>query len=60
VGHSYNLIETKTRRIVNVETASRKRISVHEVGEIPFFHANMYLHHPINQASDSKSSFAFL
>ncbi|KAJ1408238.1 Peptidase C45 [Sesbania bispinosa] len=31
VGHSYNLIETSTRRIFNVETASRKRISVHEV-----------------------------
>ncbi|KAH1251530.1 hypothetical protein GmHk_05G014386 [Glycine max] len=31
VGHSYNLFETSTRRIVNVETASRKRISVYEV-----------------------------
>ncbi|KAL5174333.1 hypothetical protein HKD37_08G020801 [Glycine soja] len=30
VGHSYNLFETSTRRIVNVETASRKRISVYE------------------------------
>ncbi|KHN16767.1 hypothetical protein glysoja_002864 [Glycine soja] len=52
VGHSYNLFETSTRRIVNVETASRKRISVYEVGNTPFFHANMYLHLPINQASD--------
>ncbi|CAJ1937327.1 unnamed protein product [Sphenostylis stenocarpa] len=31
VGHSYNLIEISTRRICNVETASRKRMSVHEV-----------------------------
>ncbi|WVZ22833.1 hypothetical protein V8G54_001377 [Vigna mungo] len=31
VGHSYNLIETKTRRIFNVETASRNRISIYEV-----------------------------
>ncbi|KAL0297557.1 UNVERIFIED_CONTAM: hypothetical protein Sradi_6807800 [Sesamum radiatum] len=30
VGHSYNLIDTKTRRILNVETASRNRCSVHE------------------------------
>ncbi|KAL0371882.1 UNVERIFIED_CONTAM: hypothetical protein Scaly_0869800 [Sesamum calycinum] len=44
VGHSYNLIDTKTRRILNVETASRNRCSVHEVGPEPFFHANMYLH----------------
>jgi len=56
LGHSYNLIETKTRRIFNVETASRKRISVYEVGEVPFFHANMYLHLPINQASDTKQN----
>nr|KYP58667.1 hypothetical protein KK1_014084 [Cajanus cajan] len=53
VGHSYNLIETSTRRIFNVETASRKRISVYEVGETPFFHANMYLHLPINQANEN-------
>ncbi|XP_020224039.1 uncharacterized protein LOC109806094 isoform X1 [Cajanus cajan] len=55
VGHSYNLIETSTRRIFNVETASRKRISVYEVGETPFFHANMYLHLPINQVQDENS-----
>ncbi|KAL3351814.1 hypothetical protein AABB24_020077 [Solanum stoloniferum] len=50
VGHSYNLIDTRTRRILNVETASRNRISVHEIGEIPFFHANMYLHLQVKQA----------
>ncbi|XP_027342350.1 uncharacterized protein LOC113855084 [Abrus precatorius] len=55
VGHSYNLIETSTRRIFNVETASRKRISVYEVGETPFFHANMYLHLHINQVKDENS-----
>ncbi|CAK8579286.1 unnamed protein product [Lathyrus sativus] len=55
VGHSYNLIELSTRRIVNVETASKKRISIHEVGETPFFHANMYRHLHINQAQDESS-----
>ncbi|KAG5014536.1 hypothetical protein JHK82_020219 [Glycine max] len=34
VGHSYNLFETSTRRIVNVETASRKRISVQDENSI--------------------------
>ena len=28
VGHSYNLIEIRTRKFLNVETASRNRISV--------------------------------
>lgn len=55
VGHSYNLIEVSTRRILNVETASRKRVSVHEVGKTPFFHANMYLHLQINQVQDENS-----
>ncbi|KAL3322098.1 hypothetical protein AABB24_039630 [Solanum stoloniferum] len=49
VGHSYNLIDTRTRRILNVETASRNRISVREIGETPFFHANMYLHLQVKQ-----------
>ncbi|ONI07299.1 hypothetical protein PRUPE_5G112000 [Prunus persica] len=31
IGHSYNLIETRTRKISNVETASRNRVSVYEV-----------------------------
>lgn len=51
VGHSYNLIETRTRRIVNVETASRNRTSVYEIGETPYFHANMYLHLQVQQVS---------
>ncbi|XP_049397966.1 uncharacterized protein LOC125862034 [Solanum stenotomum] len=55
VGHSYNLIDTRTRRILNVETASRNRISVHEIGETPFFHANMYLHLQVKQAQDENS-----
>ncbi|KAJ7944999.1 Acyl-coenzyme A:6-aminopenicillanic-acid-acyltransferase [Quillaja saponaria] len=55
VGHSYNLIETRTRKIVNVETASRKRVSVRVIGETPFFHANMYLHLQISQVQDENS-----
>ncbi|XP_047257838.1 uncharacterized protein LOC107851690 isoform X6 [Capsicum annuum] len=55
VGHSYNLIDTRSRRILNVETASRNRISVHEIGETPFFHANMYLHLQVKQAQDENS-----
>lgn len=35
---------------MNVETASRNRASVIEIGETPFFHANMYLHlHKVQQ-----------
>ena len=49
VGHSYNLIDIRTRKILNVETASMNRISVREVGATPFFHANMYLHLPVQQ-----------
>lgn len=49
VGHSYNLIDVQTRRIVNVETASRFRFSAKEIGATPFFHANMYTHLQINQ-----------
>ncbi|KAL8504368.1 hypothetical protein ACS0TY_022915 [Phlomoides rotata] len=55
VGHCYNLIDVKTRRIVNVETASRKRYSVYEVGAVPFFHANMYLHLKVEQERDENS-----
>ncbi|XP_008348749.1 uncharacterized protein [Malus domestica] len=55
VGHSYNLIETRTRKIMNVETASRKRVSIYEVGATPFFHANMYLHLQVNQLLDENS-----
>ncbi|XP_058102800.1 uncharacterized protein LOC131246558 isoform X2 [Magnolia sinica] len=52
VGHSYNLIDVRDRRILNVETASMNRISVQEVGSTPFFHANMYLHLPVKQMID--------
>uniref|UniRef100_A0A6M2F9E6 Peptidase C45 hydrolase domain-containing protein n=1 Tax=Populus davidiana TaxID=266767 RepID=A0A6M2F9E6_9ROSI len=55
VGHSYNLIDVGTRRILNVETASRNRVSVHEVGATPFFHANMYLHLQVEQVDDDNS-----
>ncbi|KAH7840549.1 hypothetical protein Vadar_018478 [Vaccinium darrowii] len=55
VGHSYNLIDIKARRILNVETASRNRFSVWEVQETPFFHANMYLHLQIQEVQDENS-----
>ncbi|XWS61679.1 hypothetical protein CRYUN_Cryun07bG0146700 [Craigia yunnanensis] len=55
VGHSYNLIDIRTRMILNVETASRSRVSVHEVGATPFFHANMYLHLQVQQVHDENS-----
>lgn len=51
-GHSYNLIDIKARRILNVETASRNRVSVLEIGATPFFHANMYLHLQVQQVSN--------
>ncbi|XP_050230255.1 uncharacterized protein LOC126679300 [Mercurialis annua] len=56
VGHSYNLIDIRTRKILNVETASRNRVSVHEVGASPFFHANMYLHLQVQQVQDDNST----
>ncbi|KAK9143911.1 hypothetical protein Syun_013311 [Stephania yunnanensis] len=55
VGHSYNLIDVKSRNILNVETASNRRISVHEIGRTPFFHANMYLHLQVQQVQDENS-----
>ncbi|KAK6116976.1 hypothetical protein DH2020_049220 [Rehmannia glutinosa] len=55
VGHSYNLIDINNRRIMNVETASRNRYSVYEVGAEPFFHANMYLHLKVQQEQDENS-----
>ncbi|KAK3005228.1 hypothetical protein RJ639_016989 [Escallonia herrerae] len=56
VGHSYNLVDVKKRRILNVETASRNRVSIHEVGAVPFFHANMYLHLHVEQADENSIS----
>lgn len=38
------MIDVQTRRIASVEIASKFRVSVHEVGATPFFHANMYSH----------------
>ncbi|XP_010272556.1 PREDICTED: uncharacterized protein LOC104608307 [Nelumbo nucifera] len=55
VGHSYNLVDMRRRKILNVETASRNRISVYEVGMTPFFHANMYLHLKVEQVHDDNS-----
>ncbi|KAK8476721.1 hypothetical protein V6N11_072695 [Hibiscus sabdariffa] len=55
LGHSYNLIDVQRRMVLNVETASRSRVSVHEVGSTPFFHANMYLHLQVEQVHDESS-----
>ncbi|CAO2205122.1 unnamed protein product [Urochloa humidicola] len=55
VGHSYNLMDVRGRRIVNVETASGNRFAVHEVGATPFFHANMYRHLQVKQVQDENS-----
>ncbi|KAH7550188.1 hypothetical protein JRO89_XS13G0152000 [Xanthoceras sorbifolium] len=51
VGHSYNLIDIKRRQILNVETASKKRVSVYNIGPTPYFHANMYLHLQVQQVN---------
>ncbi|XP_068666595.1 uncharacterized protein [Aristolochia californica] len=55
VGHSYNLIDVQKRKIINVETASGKRVSIFEIGAKPFFHANMYLHLKVKQVHDDNS-----
>ncbi|KAL5706224.1 hypothetical protein ACHQM5_024422 [Ranunculus cassubicifolius] len=55
VGHSYNVIDMKARKILNVETASKKRLSVHTVDSTPFFHANMYVHLQVAQVQDDNS-----
>eukprot|EP01018_Ginkgo_biloba_P015297 Gb_10773 [translate_table: standard] len=54
VGHSYNLIDVRMRRLFNVETASNNRISLLEIGQNPFFHANMYLHLEANDENSSR------
>ncbi|TXG50612.1 hypothetical protein EZV62_023136 [Acer yangbiense] len=55
VGHSYNLIDVKRRQILNVETASKNRVSIHNIEPTPFFHANMYLHLKVQQVQDESS-----
>ncbi|CAK9326153.1 unnamed protein product [Citrullus colocynthis] len=57
LGHNYNVIDVQTRRIASVETASKFRLSVHEVGATPFFHANMYSHlQNVKQIVDENST----
>lgn len=56
VGHSYNLIDLKKHQILNVETASKNRVSVYDIGSTPFFHANMYRHLQIQQVSHTKNT----
>ncbi|MCO5577066.1 hypothetical protein L7F22_030888 [Adiantum nelumboides] len=55
LGHSYNIFDIGSRRIVNVETASNGRFSVKEIGAEPFFHANMYKHLDVSQVEDQSS-----
>ncbi|KAI4963105.1 hypothetical protein ZWY2020_019699 [Hordeum vulgare] len=55
VGHCYNLMDVRARRIVTVETASQNRFAVHEAGAVPSFHANMYLHLQVEQVQDENS-----
>lgn len=49
IGHCYNLMDVRARRIVTVETASRNRFAVQEAGPVPSFHANMYRHLQVEQ-----------
>lgn len=55
VGHCYNLMDVRARRIVTVETASRNRFAVHEAGPAPSFHANMYRYLQVEQVQDENS-----
>ncbi|KAM0880778.1 hypothetical protein ACQ4PT_033342 [Festuca glaucescens] len=55
VGHCYNLMDVRARRIVTVETASQNRSAVHEAGPAPSFHANMYRHLQVEQVYDENS-----
>ncbi|MCO5560759.1 hypothetical protein L7F22_014379 [Adiantum nelumboides] len=55
LGHSYNIFDIGSRRIVNVETASKGRFSVKEIGAEPFFHVNMYKHLEVSQVEDQSS-----
>jgi hypothetical protein len=56
VGHSYNLMDVRGRRIVNVETASGNRFAVRESDAVPFFHANMYRHLQVKQVGRSSKT----
>eukprot|EP00850_Spirogloea_muscicola_P018265 SM000165S02226 [mRNA] locus=s165:270161:272721:- [translate_table: standard] len=42
VGHNYNIMDIGNCHIVTVETTSKDRHSLLEIGEAPYFHANMY------------------
>lgn len=55
VGHSYNIFDINVRKIANVETASKGRFSIMEIGVEPFFHANMYRHLKVLQVEDQSS-----
>lgn len=57
VGHNYNLVDVRSRRILNVETASRNRYAAHEAGPDHFFHANMYIHLQIQQVEHTQQRY---
>ncbi|KAJ7544539.1 hypothetical protein O6H91_09G082000 [Diphasiastrum complanatum] len=48
-GHSYNIMDLSTHKVLNVESASMGRFSICEATGVPFFHANMYLHLHVKQ-----------
>lgn len=54
-GHSYNIMDINKRKVLNVETASKDRCSLMDIGVEPFFHANMYRHLQVVQAEDQSS-----
>lgn len=51
-GHNYNIMDVINRRIVTVETASKGRFSVLEIGQNPYFHANLYRRLHLEQVSE--------
>ena len=53
-GHNYNIMDVKNRRIVTVETASKGRFSVLEIGPDPYFHANLYRRLELEQVSEDR------
>ena len=52
VGHNYNIMDINEGKMITVEAASKGRWSVKEIGAEPFFHANMYIHLPVDQVQN--------
>ncbi|KAG0567381.1 hypothetical protein KC19_7G131100 [Ceratodon purpureus] len=55
VGHNYNIMDINEGKMITVEAASKGRWSVKEIGAEPFFHANMYIHLPVDQVANETS-----